>query len=99
MAIITTTVIVLILTSLAPAAAAQDTRAEEARARREAKSRQLQPAQHSGIERLLYKIEEDTLVERILAPPRGVYLRFGGIGEGAGFGAGPGIRYSKAQFD
>lgn len=77
----------------------QETRAEELRAKREAKAQQLQPPSRSKLEALLFKIEDDLLVERILLPPRGVHLRLGGIGEGAGFGVGPGFRYSTAAFD
>jgi hypothetical protein len=75
------------------------TRAAEIHALRQAKARELQPPRRGRVERLLFKIEDDLLVERWLNPPRGVYLRVGGIGEGAGFGIGPGYRYSTGQFD
>lgn len=91
--------VVLTLIGAAHNAAAQETRAEELRAQREAKSSQLQDPQRSGVEAILFKIEDDTLVERILAPPRGFHVRFGGIGEGAGFGFGPAYRYSTGKFD
>lgn len=91
-------VVVLVL-GLGRFAAAQETRAEEIRAQREAKARQLQPARRNAVEAILYTLENDTLVERILAPPRGMHLRLGGIGEGGGFGGGPGFRYSTGQFD
>ena len=83
----------------AQTAAAQDTRAAELRAQREAKAARLEPPQRSKLEAILFKIEDDTLVERILAPPRGIYPRVGGIGEGAGFGLGPAFRYSTGTFD
>lgn len=92
-------IVVLVLVGAAPMAAAQDTRAEELRAQREAKSSQLQEAKHSGLEGLIYTIEDNNVVERILLPPRGFHLRVGGIGEGAGFGLGPGYRYSTGDFD
>ena len=75
------------------------TRAAELHALREAKSRELKPPDRSGIERFLFKMEDSLLIERWLNPPRGVYLRLGGIAEGSGFGAGPGYRYSTGAFD
>ena len=88
---------------LAAAAADQEptasTRSGELHAQRAAKSRQLKPQEQSKAARLLFKLEDDLVLERVLNPPRGVYLRFGGIGEGAGFGVGPGFRYSSSQFD
>ena len=90
--------------ALLAAAAAGDqestaTRSAELHAKRDAKSRQLKPEDQSKAARFLFKIEDDLLLERWLNPPRGIYLRFGGIGEGAGFGAGPGFRWSTDQFD
>jgi hypothetical protein len=82
-----------------PGAAAQDTRAEELQAKRAEKAAQLREPERSRTESLLYKIEDDLVIERLLAPPRGVHLRLGGIGEGAGFGLGPGYRYSTGAFD
>jgi hypothetical protein len=75
------------------------TRAAELDGQREAKSRELKPPRRSRVERLLFKIEDDLVVERWLNPPRGFYLRLGGIGEGSGFGIGPGYRYSTGAFD
>jgi hypothetical protein len=80
-------------------AAAQATRAEEARAQREAKARQVQPQKRGWLDATLFKVEDSLLIERVLFPPRGVHLRLGGVGEGAGFGVGPGFRYSTSQFD
>jgi hypothetical protein len=80
-------------------AAAQTTRAEEDRAKREIKARQLVPERRSTIEAVLFKIEDDVLLERIFNPPRGVHARLGGIGEGAGFGGGPGFQYMGIPFD
>jgi hypothetical protein len=74
-------------------------RSAELRERRQAKARQLEPEQQNRAARFLFKLEDDLLLERVLNPPRGVYLRVGGIGEGAGFGAGPGYRYSTGQYD
>ena len=82
-----------------PGAAAQATRAEDDRAKREAKARELIPAKRSKIEAVLFKIEDDVLLERIFNPPRGVFAQIGGIGEGAGFGGGPGYQYRGVPFD
>jgi Omp85 superfamily domain len=83
----------------APDAAAQATRAEEDRAKREAKAGQLIPERRSRIEAVLFKIEDDVLLERIFNPPRGIFARIGGIGEGAGFGGGPGYQFRGVPFD
>jgi hypothetical protein len=77
----------------------EGTRAAELHALREAKSRELKPPERNGVDRLLFKIEDSLIVERWLNPPRGLYLRLGGIAEGSGFGAGPGYRYSTGAFD
>lgn len=74
-------------------------RAAELRAKREIKAGQLKPEQQSKAAAFLFKLEDELLLERVLNPPRGVYLRLGGIAEGSGFGAGPGYRYSTGQFD
>jgi Omp85 superfamily domain len=78
---------------------AQTTRAEEDRARREAKTIRLVPERRSKIEAVLYKIDEDLVVQRIFNPPRGIHARVGGIGEGAGFGGGPGYQFIGVPFD
>lgn len=75
------------------------TRSAELHAKREAKSRQLQPQHQNKAERFLFKAEDSLLVQRLFNPPRGIYLRWGGLGEGSGLGAGPGYRYSTGQFD
>lgn len=92
------TVAMLAAASLGRPALAQETRAAELRAQREAKAAALEPAQRTGLEGILFKIEDDGLVTRWLAPPRGFHLRLGGVGEGAGFGAGPGYRYTTGTF-
>lgn len=88
----------LAVAGLGRTALAQETRAAELRAQREAKAAALEPERRSGLEALLFKIEDDALVTRWLAPPRGFHLRLGGVGEGAGFGAGPGYRYTTGTF-
>ena len=78
---------------------AQATRAEEDRASREAKATRLVPEQRSKIEAVLYRIDEDLLLQRIFNPPRGIHARVGGIGEGGGFGGGPGYQFIGVPFD
>lgn len=91
--------LVAVSLQLADHASAQTTRAEEQRAQREAKSRELRPHKRSTVEAVLFKIEDDLLVERILAPPRGIHARLGQIGEGAGFGGGPDYQLKTFRFD
>lgn len=95
------TAAVAVILFVVPAASAQDgrSRADEAREAREAKARDLTPHRRSAIERLLFKLEDDLLLERLLEPPSGIHLRLGGIGEGAGFGIGPAFRYNKPGYD
>lgn len=78
---------------------AQTTRAEQERARREAKATQLVPERRSRIEAVLYAIDEDLILQRIFNPPRGIHARVGAINEGAGFGAGPGYQFIGVPFD
>jgi len=78
---------------------AQATRADEAEQARQEKAQSLEPHHRSAVERLLFTLEDDLLLERLLEPPRGLHLRLGGIGEGSGFGVGPAVRYNVPQFD
>lgn len=78
--------------------AAQTTRADEDRAKREAKAQELTPERRSKLEAVLYKIDEDLILQRIFNPPRGFHARFG-IGEGAGFGGGAGYQFIGVPFD
>jgi hypothetical protein len=75
------------------------TRAEEERAKREAKAIQLVPERRGKIEAVLYRIDEDLILQRIFSPPRGFHARAGGIGEGGGFGGGGGYQYTSVPFD
>ena len=77
----------------------QLTRAEGDRASREAKATRLVPERRSKIEAVLYRIDEDLLLQRIFSPPRGIHARVGGMGEGAGFGGGPGYQFTGVPFD
>jgi hypothetical protein len=72
---------------------------DEAAAERERKAREVRPHQRSKVERALFKLEDDLLLERVLDPPRGIYLRVGSMGEGSGFALGPAYRYNTAGFD
>ena len=78
---------------------AQQTRAEEVDAARDKRAAETRPEERSKIERFLFKLEDDLLIERIFSPPRGVYLRLGGVGESSGFGGGPAYRYNTPKFD
>ncbi|MBA3297573.1 MAG: BamA/TamA family outer membrane protein [Acidobacteria bacterium] len=80
-------------------ASAQSTRAEEDRKAREAKAAASSKPTRGKVEAALFKIEDSLIVERVLNPPRGIFLRLGGLGEGAGFGVGSGYRYQTGQFD
>ncbi len=63
------------------------------------KAREVTPHQRSTVERVLFKLEDDLLLERVFDPPRGIYLRVGSMGEGSGFSLGPAFRYNTARFD
>jgi hypothetical protein len=80
-------------------ASAQETRADEAAAERDAKAKTVAKERRPLLERILYAIEDDLLIERWLAAPRGVFVRLGAIGEGAGFGLGPAFRYNAERVD
>jgi len=88
-----------VATVTTPDVHAQDTRAAEAAAARDAKAAGAGPPRRSRLERLLYTIEDELLIERWLATQRGVFVRLGGVGEGAGFGAGPAVRYNLPRLD
>ena len=77
--------------SIAPGDEAEQARLEKARA--------VTPQKPSTLSRLIYKLDDDLFLERVLDAPRGIYARLGGIGEGAGFGVGPAFRYNTTRFD
>lgn len=87
-----------LLTGATPGAA-QDSRADEAAAERDKKAQAVTKERRPLLERILFAIEDDLLIERWLGAPRGVFVRLGQIGEGAGFGAGPAFRYNAERFD
>jgi hypothetical protein len=96
-------VIAALLTSLIglPAARghAQVPSLQEADAAREQKAAEVTPHERSATERLLFKLEDDLLLERLLDPPRGLYVRVGNVGEGSGFALGPAFRFNTFPFD
>ena len=92
-------VLLLLCVCATTTAKAQTTRAEELRQQRENKAQAVQEPKRNRVEAFLFKLENDLILERWLNPPRGVHLRIGGIGEGAGFGVGPGFRYQTDGFD
>jgi hypothetical protein len=73
---------------------AQDTRAEQLRRERAEKAAKLRPLERNRIEAVLFEIEDRRWMERLFNPPRGVFVRWGGLPEGAGVGAGPAARFS-----
>jgi len=78
-------------------AAAQQTRAEQFQQQRQEKTTRLQPYTRSRVESFLFTLEDTLLLERVFNPPRGAFLRVGGLAEGAGFGAGPAYRASTPE--
>ena len=90
--------IAVAVAALATHAAAQDTRSELLEKERTEKSAALHPNEASRVERVLYEIEDRDLILRLFNPPRGLFVRWGGLPEGAGFGAGPAVRYSNHDY-
>jgi hypothetical protein len=68
------------------------TRAEALAAEREAKSKNLQPYEPTGLERGLLRLENGRFLERILNPAVGFYPKLGNITPGSGFSLGPAYR-------
>ena len=71
----------------------------EAVAARDQKAREVTPHQRSTVERVLFKLEDDLVLERVFDPPRGIYLRVGSMGEGSGFALGPAFRHNTGGLD
>ena len=69
--------------------------AEDADDQRAEKSTRLEPYAPGTVERFLVAGEQRYL-SRIFDPPRGLFMRFGGMPEGQGFAGGPAYRYSTA---
>ncbi len=90
--------IAVLLAAMASTAAAQETRAGSLEQQRTDKAKALHPYEPSRIERILFTIEDQYLLQRFFNAPRGVFVRWGALPEGAGFGAGPAVRYSNHTF-
>jgi hypothetical protein len=90
--------IAVAVAALASHAAAQETRSDLLERERTEKAAALRPNQPSRVERVLYEIEDRDLILRLFNPPRGLFVRWGGLPEGAGFGAGPAVRYSNHDY-
>jgi outer membrane protein assembly factor BamA len=80
-----------------PVALAQgaDTRAEELRRQREEKAEALTPPNPSAMEKVLLRLENGRLLERLLAPPEGFFPKLGNVSPGSGFAGGLGYRKSR----
>jgi hypothetical protein len=87
--------VLVVMAACASPAAAQSTRAEIARAARKAKVTSLASYQPGRVEAALFYVEDRRLMERIFNPPRGLFVRFGGLPQGAGLAAGPAWRHSN----
>jgi hypothetical protein len=86
-------VVAIVMAAIGPLFAQEpETREEALRREREAKSRALTPPEISGLERLLLKLENDRIFERLLSPPEGFYPRIGHVTPGSGFSLGPAYR-------
>jgi hypothetical protein len=85
--------------ALAVDASAQDTRAEALEQQRTEKAATLHPNEVSRTERILYEIEDQYWITKLFNAPRGLFVRWGGLPEGAGFGAGPSVRYSNQTYN
>jgi hypothetical protein len=57
---------------------------DEAEKARLAKARALTPQKRSTLDRLIFKLDDDLLLERVLDAPGASMPALGGIGEGAG---------------
>jgi outer membrane protein assembly factor BamA len=77
----------------------QQTRQDEIARLRQEKAGSLRPATPNKVEAVLFAIEDDMVIERILNPTRNFYPRFGGMGEGAGVGGGVGYRFLTEDVD
>ena len=87
---------ILAILAIAPAAAsAQTSRTDIARQQRAAKAAGLHPYERNKVDAVLFRIEDGYLMERIFNPPRGLFVRFGGLPQGAGLAAGPAYRHSN----
>ena len=82
-----------LLLGLCEPVAAQETREAELEKRRREKAASEPRDPRNRVERLLFKLEDDLLLGRLFNPHHGVFVRFGGLGEGAGTAVGPAYRW------
>jgi len=83
------------LLGLCSATAAQETRESELEQRRREKAASKAKDGRNKIERLLLKLEDDLVPGRLFNPHHGVFVRAGGLGEGAGTAVGPAYRWRR----
>lgn len=74
---------------------AQESRAGLLERQRAAKAADLRVYRPAALEAVLFDIEDRYRLQRLLDPPRGLFLRIGGFPEGAGAAAGPAYRQSN----
>ncbi|MGE0041154.1 MAG: BamA/TamA family outer membrane protein [Vicinamibacterales bacterium] len=89
--------LVALYTIVTGPAFAQDTRAAALAAERAERARQLRAYEPNRIEQGFLYIDEKHLLERLAAPPEGVYPRFGGLPSGNGLTFGPGYRLGRVD--
>jgi hypothetical protein len=82
-----------LLSSLVSPVIAQETREADLEKRRREKADSQRKERRAGLERFLFKLEDDLLLTRLFNPHHGLFVRFGGLGEGAGLAAGPAFRW------
>lgn len=77
----------VVSTAAAPAALAQDTRADVIAREKAEKAQRLRPYEPGGLEKLVTRVGSG-----LLAPPSGLFPAFGSVYSGGGFALGPGVR-------
>ncbi len=75
----------------------QQTQEATSQQQREEKARNLHGYARNKMEAVLHRIEDRLLIQRLLDPPNGLFLRLGGFTEGGGFGGGPAFRISNPR--
>jgi hypothetical protein len=72
--------------------AQEPTRAGTSREERERKREDVRPYEPGRLERWLHQLEDRYLAARLFDPRQGLFVRVGGLPQGAGFSAGPAYR-------
>ena len=75
-------------------AAQPATRSALLEGQRAAKAAALHPLEPPKLQRILFRMEDEYLVQRVLNAPRGAFVWFGGLPTGSGLAAGPAYRYT-----